>query len=98
GRLEDSERGGTKVGTVSEQSAEETRQVTRSTWLLPRDSNRDMLSQSQLSYHGPRGQQVVAKRWESVLRSLRALLILWAENSPVNTPVSASSLCPTPVR
>ena len=48
-RLENSARGGTKLGTVSEQSAEETRQVTESTWLPPRDSNPDMLIQSQLS-------------------------------------------------
>ena len=43
--------GGTKVGTVEETKPEDEAQVAESTWLPPRDSNPDMLIQSQLSYH-----------------------------------------------
>jgi integrase len=42
--------GGTKVGTVEERESEGQSQVTEKIWLPPRDSNPDMLIQSQLSY------------------------------------------------
>jgi integrase len=41
--------GGTKVGTVEQRKEESTPQVTEKIWLPPRDSNPDMLIQSQLS-------------------------------------------------
>ena len=40
---------GTKVGTISKASEEENSQVAERIWLPPRDSNPDMLIQSQLS-------------------------------------------------
>ena len=39
------------MGTISEQQGEANSQVTEKNWLPPRDSNPDMLIQSQLSYH-----------------------------------------------
>ena len=40
---------GTRMGTISEQREKRNSQVTESVWLPPRDSNPDMLIQSQLS-------------------------------------------------
>ena len=46
-----SARVGTKLGTISEDETRAGSQVAEKIWLPPRDSNPDMLIQSQLSYH-----------------------------------------------
>jgi integrase len=50
-RLKNQPAGGTEVGTTANAQREKESQVTETTWLPPRDSNPDMLIQSQLSYH-----------------------------------------------
>jgi integrase len=48
-RLHNSPAGGTELGTIREHSSNEPQQVAERIWLPPRDSNPDMLIQSQLS-------------------------------------------------
>jgi integrase len=50
-RLKNQPAGGTEVGTIASAAREKESQVAEGIWLPPRDSNPDMLIQSQLSYH-----------------------------------------------